>query len=89
MVSTTAQVNGQVFDAVSGLNIPVTMNTGPIVATVASAFGYNLNAIDENVTFDITIGGMPVSPWATTAWFKRPRRRSTMRFLISTSRTIR
>ena len=50
-------MNGQVFGVISGLNMPVTLNTGPIVATVARAFGYNLNALDENVTFDITIGG--------------------------------
>ena len=36
MVSTAAQVNGQVFGVISGLNMPVTLNTGPIVATVAS-----------------------------------------------------
>ena len=45
MVSTAAQVNGQVFGVISGLNMPVTLNTGPVVATVAFAFGYNLNAL--------------------------------------------
>jgi hypothetical protein len=56
-VTTAAQVNGQVFGAVSGLNIPATINTGPLVAEVASVFGFNLNPIDENVTIDLTIGG--------------------------------
>ncbi len=57
-MTTAAQINGQVFGAVASMNVPVTMNTEPMrVANVASVFGYNLNALDENVTFDLTIGG--------------------------------
>ena len=77
------------FGVVSGLNTPVTMNTGPIVATVAIEFGYNLNALDENVTFDITIGRAAGIAMGNNSVVQATRRRSTMRFLISTSRSIR
>jgi hypothetical protein len=56
-VTTAAQINGKVFGVISNLNIPVTMNTGPMVANVASVFGFDLNPLDENVTFDLNIGG--------------------------------
>jgi hypothetical protein len=56
-VTTAAQVNGQVFGAVASMNIPVTMNTGPLVAKFASLFGFNLSSVNENVTFDLKVGG--------------------------------
>jgi hypothetical protein len=56
-LTTAAQINGQVFGAVSSLNIPVTMNTGPTIAWVANKLGFNLNPLDENATFDLKIGG--------------------------------
>jgi hypothetical protein len=57
-LSTAAQINGQVFGAISSMNIPVTMNTGPTVTWLAGQLGFfNLNPLDENVTFDLKIGG--------------------------------
>ncbi len=56
-LTTAAQVNGQVFGAISSMNIPVTIKTGPMVSKVGSVFGFNLSSLKENVTCDLTIGG--------------------------------
>jgi hypothetical protein len=56
-VSTAAQINGQVFGVVSGLDATATLNTGSLLSSIGSPNGFDLSSLIANATFSMKLGG--------------------------------
>jgi hypothetical protein len=55
-VNTAAQINGQVFGIISGLNATATIHTSSLLSSIGS-YGFDLSSLNANATFNMKLGG--------------------------------